>query len=79
MVLLAADRALELASEPGIPRDRFGREYNQLHAWENRFEPSRAGAPVLTDDHNPVALWSDRINLVARERLHGYFAQQVDW
>jgi hypothetical protein len=39
------------------------------HAWDNRFEPAPGGL-VLTDDRNPVDIWSERINLAARKELH---------
>jgi hypothetical protein len=47
------------------------------HAWDNRFEPAAAGAVVLTDDLNPVDLWAEEINLVARRELHEFFGDQA--
>jgi hypothetical protein len=44
-------------------------------AWNRRFAPDGRGAPVLTDDLNPVDLWSERTNLAAREDLHRYFGR----
>ena len=74
VILVAADWALEMMEEPERPENRWDRRYNLVHAWENRFAP-RADAPVLTDDRNPVDLWSDRINLAARQQLHEYFGE----
>ncbi|HOX25979.1 MAG TPA: fused MFS/spermidine synthase [Candidatus Krumholzibacteria bacterium] len=71
LILLASDRALELLVELPHPADRFSPEYNRAHAWDNRFDPEAARAPIVTDDRNPVDLWSERINLAARRLLHG--------
>ena len=79
LVLLAARRPLELEREVPPTPDRFSRIYDMNHAWDNRFEPDVTGVPVLTDDLNPVDLWSDRINLVARRDLHEYFEAGVGW
>jgi hypothetical protein len=45
----------------------------QTHAWLNRFEPTPADAPVLTDDRNHIELWSDRLNRAERAELHEFF------
>jgi spermidine synthase len=76
LVLLAADRPLELSEELPPPRDRFSPEYDRVHAWDNRFTPKPEWGPVLTDDLNPVDIWAERVNLVAREDLHEYFKQR---
>lgn len=73
VVMLAADRPLELAQEPPVPRDRFSTEYDRAHAWDNRFQSEVLGAPVLTDNLNPVDIWAERINLAARKKLREYF------
>ena len=80
LVLLASDRSLELPDELTRPVDRFSGEYNRVHAWDNRFVAETTGVPVLTDEANPVDLWSERINLVARRRLHDYFGSDgMSW
>jgi len=81
LVLLASERPLELEQDPVPPEYRFSSEYNRAHAWDNRFEvPDGDGAPILTDAYNPVDVWAERINLVAREQLHEYFnAPGVGW
>ena len=79
LVLLASDRPLELDRDPPVPTDRFSPEYNRAHAWDNRFEVDPKGVPVLTDDHNPVDIWAEQINLVARRLLHEHFDPQVSW
>ena len=79
LVLLASDRPLELENEPPVPTDRFSREYNRAHAWDNRFEVDPTGVPILTDDHNPVDVWAEQVNLVARRLLHEHFDPQVSW
>lgn len=77
VVLLASDRPLEFDDEVlGRPFDYLGdppRHWavvQRNHAWDNRYEPDASGAPVLTDDKNPVDLWAERINRAARRRLH---------
>jgi len=79
LVLLASHKPLELSEEPPVPLDRFSAEYNRAHAWDNRFDVDRKGAPILTDDHNPVDIWAERINLTARQKLHEHFAAEASW
>jgi spermidine synthase len=72
IILLASDRELELApeNEPPVPSSRFNAEYDRAHAWDNRFEIDTAGVQILTDDLNPIDVWSERINLESRRALH---------
>jgi spermidine synthase len=77
LIILASDRSLEMNEDLlGKPFDYLDDEYwhwavvERNHAWANRFEPKRDGAPILTDDLNPVDLWSDEINRIARVDLH---------
>jgi spermidine synthase len=79
LVLLASRRELELAREIPPTSGRFSTIYHKNHAWDNRFEPETEGAPVLTDDLNPVDIWAERINRVARRGLHEYFEDGVGW
>ncbi|HVS19678.1 MAG TPA: fused MFS/spermidine synthase, partial [Planctomycetota bacterium] len=79
VVLFASQRELALESEIPATHDRFSFAYFKNHAWDNRFVPEAEGAPVLTDDLNPVDLWSDRINHVARGGLHAYFDRGLSW
>ena len=82
IVILASDRSLELKpeDEPDIPESRMSAEYHEFHAWNNRFVPETQNAVVLTDDLNPVDIWSERINRVARKGLHEYFGSDgLSW
>jgi spermidine synthase len=80
VVLLASSRELDLEEEPAVPRDRFSPEYDRAHAWDNRFEVDVTGIRVLTDDINPIDVWSERVNLAARKELHALFAERgVVW
>lgn len=79
LVLMASQQPLGIAREIPATPDRFSSIYDKNHAWDNRFEPESGGAIVLTDDLNPVDLWSDRINLAARRDLHGRFGGGVGW
>ena len=55
-------------------------QYQRDRAWDNRFVPETVGVPVLTDDLNPVDLWSEEINLLARKDLHRYFEESgLSW
>ncbi len=47
--------------------------YRRDFAWQKRFIPETGAASVLTDDLNPIDLWSEEINLMARKDLHSYF------
>jgi spermidine synthase len=86
VVLMAANRPL------AFPEEYLKRPYDYLndpvahalvlfmnHAWDNRFEPSPQGARILTDDLNPVDIWGERINLVARRALHERFREGGSW
>jgi spermidine synthase len=80
LILIAADRPIELLNELPVPLDRFSAEYDQAHAWDNRFIIDTTGVLVLTDELNPVEVWAERINLVARKDLHNFFKQPgVAW
>ncbi len=75
LVILAADHVLEPLAELPPVTDRWSGAYNLNHAWDNGFEPALADAVILTDDRNPVALWSDGVNLAARDQMHRYFGK----
>ncbi|MCH8956275.1 fused MFS/spermidine synthase [candidate division KSB1 bacterium] len=85
MIILASHRQLQLQYDiqqhplppPGY---RFELSYRRDFAWRNRFVPDTRNAPVLSDDLNPVELWSEKINLVARKGLHSYFEESgLSW
>lgn len=80
LILLSSDRPLELDEEPPVPRGRFTSDYDRAHGWDNRFMADTSGVPVLTDDLNPIGIWAERVNLVARKNLHAYFKKRgLDW
>jgi spermidine synthase len=85
MVIFAANRKLELQLEKPrwkIPPREYLQSlaYRKEFAWKNRFEPDIRYAPVLTDDLNPVDLWSEETNLIARKTLHSYFREtRMSW
>ncbi len=80
LILVAADFPLELDHELAPPTSRWSREYDLVHAWDNRFGPQPDRGMVLTDDHNPVDVWSDGINLVSRRDMHRFFgAGALTW
>jgi spermidine synthase len=76
VVIMASDRPLELDDDRfPPPTERWTLEYNQIHAWDNSFTVIPGEAPILTDDLNPVGIWSDRINIASRKQLHAYFGK----
>jgi spermidine synthase len=79
LILLASDRPLEPRYEPPVPMERFSPEYHRAHAWDNRFTVDPEGVPILTDDHNPVDIWAERVNTAARRWLHEHFDPRVSW
>jgi len=78
VINIAANRPLELADEPWPaqppPNYKHSLAYRRIFAWNNRIIADTRNAPVLTDDLNPVDLWSERLNRIARQDLHRYFA-----
>ena len=76
VVLMISNREMNLKEEPPVPKERFSPEYDRAHAWENRFEPRPESAPVLTDELNPVDVWAERVNYVARKELHAMFKER---
>jgi len=82
LILLASDRSLDLPEnrEPPVPIDRKTTAYDRFHAWENRFRPDTQHALVITDDLNPVDVWSETLNVASRRELHDYFGNKgLDW
>ncbi|RME27324.1 MAG: hypothetical protein D6800_05235 [Candidatus Zixiibacteriota bacterium] len=73
LVLFASDRELTLTKDLPVPGYRFSAAYDRAHAWDNRFEVKPGDGQVLTDDLNPIDVWSERVNLVARRQLHAFF------
>lgn len=80
IILLASHREPDLVEELPSPPDRYSPEYDMNHAWDNRFEPDLAGARVITDDLNPVDVWSERISRLSRKELHEYLGdRRIAW
>ncbi len=81
IVVLASDRDLALPDER-LPQptdylmnlDEHWLVVQMTHAWFNRFVPPVRGAVVLTDDRDPIDLWSDRVLAASRVELHRSFA-----
>lgn len=80
-IIMASDNKIDFNEDwLGRPFDFLSDAYKHWvvmqrnHAWNNRFEPGADDAPILTDDLNPVDVWSERINLEARKILHREFA-----
>ncbi len=78
IVLVASDHEISL-KRPLIRNLAHGPERHRIFAWDNRIKPGTEGAVRLTDDLNPVDLWSEQINLSARRALHEYFQDEADW
>jgi spermidine synthase len=82
LVLLASDKEITM------PEEWLPRPYDFLydgylhwavvqknHAWNNRYIPSAEKAQIITDDLNPVDLWSEEINVASRR---AYWEAQKD-
>lgn len=77
IVVFASQRSLELPDErieqpQNFLDDRYMHWYvlQRFHAWFNRYRPDTRNALVLTDERNPVDVWAEEINRVARRALH---------
>lgn len=84
VIIMARDTAISLVYElPRLYSDpfyRFGPMYHRVHAWDNQFVPDTRDVPVLTDDLNPVDLWSESINYEARKDLLRSFEEKgISW
>ncbi len=83
IIILASNRELELSLAEGDITDMnyvSSPAYHQNLAWHNRYSPDIRSVPVLTDDLNPVDIWAEATNLVARRDLHRYFAESgLSW
>lgn len=79
LIILAADYPLNLPDrqfdQQKIPSRAYLQSlaYRRDFAWDNRFSPTANWAPVLSDELNPVDLWSDAINHEARQNILDYF------
>jgi spermidine synthase len=81
IVLLASNGSLDLPDER-LPQptdflmnpDEHWAVVQMNHAWFNRFAPLTRGAVILTDDRNPIDVWSDPVQHAARVDLHRSFA-----
>jgi spermidine synthase len=73
VVLMASNRRLDLKMD--VERHywdreyRYGPKYQRVHAWDNQFSPDPNGAVIVTDDRNPVDVWSEAINYADRKEL----------
>ncbi len=76
VIILASNNELELKHElsrnHSDPDYVFTSSYSQVHAWDNRFESVSQDAKILTDDLNPIDIWSERINIAARKYISSF-------
>ena len=84
LVVVAGDRPLTLADD-ALPRPEENLEdpyahwlaVQMNHAWDNRFHPETTGAPVLTDDRNPIELWYGAVHVASRADLIAVFGDDA--
>lgn len=80
IVILASNAPLKFRADPGgsdaLDCDALYGNRQANRGWSNRFVPDTRSAPVLTDDLNPVDVWSEETNFAARQVLHRYFAER---
>ncbi len=82
LIILASDRRIEIDEEfLGNPADyvdvdpvEHWRVVEKNHAWDNRFYPDSTKGILLTDNRNPVDVWSESINIAYRRELQKYFS-----
>ena len=83
VILFASNQELQLSPELernyADPRQNLSMDDHRQRAWVRRFVPDTESVPVLTDDLNPVDLWSEEINYIARKDLHRYFESGLSW
>ncbi|MDZ7318801.1 MAG: fused MFS/spermidine synthase [candidate division KSB1 bacterium] len=88
VILIAANRSLQFPDEYlGKPVDyvdidpyEHWKVVQRNHAWDNRFVPKTSSSQILTDDRNPVDVWSEEINFKERKELHRFFGDiGVSW
>lgn len=85
VLILAANRNLEFPEEwLGHPVDYVTLDpyehwvvVQRNHAWANRFVPDTKGIAVLTDDLNPIDIWSEEVNQHVRKDMHEYFKHKA--
>ena len=68
--------AVDGGRKDGVDCDGYYWNPSANLGWNRRFEPDTRGVAILTDDLNPVDLWSEEVNFVARKDLHRYFNEQ---
>ncbi|UCF21509.1 MAG: fused MFS/spermidine synthase [Gemmatimonadota bacterium] len=76
VIVLASNRVLEVPADLQDMTRTRGHWLNNNYlrrAWDKRFIPDPRQGFVLTDDLNPIDVWSEEVNFVARKDLHDYF------
>ncbi|MEW6278588.1 MAG: fused MFS/spermidine synthase, partial [Candidatus Eremiobacterota bacterium] len=78
-VIFCSRRPLEPSQDPApLDPSEAIRWQQRWDAWNRRLTPTPG--VVLTDDHNPVDLWAERLNLAERQLLHRYYGSEgVSW
>ena len=84
VIILASNRKLKLRNDLRSNYADFKFKLSMNHqkdfAWNNKFVPDTSNTLILTDDLNPLDLWSEQINLVARKDLHNFFKKSgLSW
>jgi spermidine synthase len=80
LVFIAGSKPLQITDLPHINNPQLKNEHFwQLFGWQHRFIPDTSGAIILTDDLNPVDIWSESVNFQARKELHQYFEDDLSW
>lgn len=85
VLILAANRDIEFPDEwLGHPVDYVTLDpyehwvvVQRNHAWANRFVPETEGIEILTDDLNPIDVWSEEVNKSVRLDVHEYFKNKA--
>lgn len=80
LVIIAGFDSLRIPLLPKLSTPETKNAYYwQSFGWHHRFVPDTTSTIVLTDDLNPVDVWSETVNLQARKELHQYFKDDASW
>ncbi|MBN1412510.1 MAG: fused MFS/spermidine synthase [Spirochaetales bacterium] len=79
-IILASENEFELQRDLPENPPVYSMPYYMVRSWHNRYEPDTKTGMVITDDLNPVDIWSEAINLEDRKYLRSEFGfSGVNW
>ena len=76
VIIFAGDQPFDFKRPYPFPEHSHFIVRNMNQAWGYRFVPETENAIVLTDEYNPVDLWSEQINYKMRKVNYDYFRKR---